>query len=670
MQIGRRSPKIDEVEIQPLANDSLSPIPDLSGSPITVPCTGTVCNITTGPGSVHLNATTFSPTAAALADLSLNSTATGTFITTSSLASTVPSLTTVRSPVSTVAGPPSTSAAPIVSSVVVPSSSRSPALKEPTAIADPSSSSSSDMAVSKSSSSPSPTTHATPTSSASKPHTSSTSAAPPKSTGPAPPAPPSTTAKSSTHSSATPLSTQRAEPSLTPSSSPSATSSPAGTAAPVTNTASQNSSTHAPSTPSNSSKTHPNSTSVADGQPPFSSPLPVTSAPSSSTSAPQTGATIHSSEAISSNWDFFDNKKAVAGVFVVVGLALLAIILGSVCYCRRLRARKLRRSVAFQTISQPITTYRPTGSLHEGLMLDGERESSHRHLMMSPSLRGSDIVSVHRSASESSHLSGDVHSPETPGRAGIGALGLTGMRTHMDIAPPGRQMSQVYRYDGPFSDYHQVPPPLNGFARSLFPQPDMSTIGMAISGGPETTPNVNKSRFSDDRAPSPTPSTPSIYPPSLPVQQDAEDSHFYEKEMRRPTLEVPVTRPLNLKVPQRVHFNELRREASASDPFADPDPDSVDDLFYLETQGKVPPPKIDTRQLYNPGPLTPSDSTPGDSSATTPSTTQSSDSDHDAKSNPFASAFLGRPVVGKIEAWARPPRSPLRNPSLSSRAGK
>jgi len=370
---------------------------------------------------------------------------------------------------------------------------------------------------------------------------------------------------------------------------------------------------------------------------------------------------LHSSEAIS-NWDFFDNKKAVAGVFVTVGLALLAIIVASVFCCRRLRARRQRRSVAFQTISQPITTYRATGSLHEGLMIDPERESFHRPLVSS-SPEGSVIASVHRSASQSSHFSGDAHSPLTPGRAGIGALGLTGMRKHTDTLPMGRQMTQVYRYDGPFSDYHQIPPPpSNVTTHPLFPQPHGSTIGMAISGGPETTPSVNRSRFSDDRAPSPAPSTPSIYPPSLPVLQDGDDSQFYEKEMRRP--------PADIARPHRVHFNELRRDAFASDPFADPDPDSVDDLFYLETQAKVPPPKIDTRQLFHPGPITPPDSTLGDSSATTPSTTQSSDGDHDAKTNPFSATFLGRPVVGKIEPWARPPRSPLRHASVSSRAGK
>lgn len=279
-------------------------------------------------------------------------------------------------------------------------------------------------------------------------------------------------------------------------------------------------------------------------------------------------------------------------------------------------------------------------------MADAEREGSAGHLV-SPSIRSGDGASVNRSISQTSHLTGDNHGS---GRAGIGALGLSGVNAR---SVDGRHMQEIQRYNGPFSDYHYARP-ANGGALSLLP-PEHRGIGLAITGDPQALAMPRKPFISPvDRAPSPTPSTPSIYPPSLPPGAETDDNQFYEKEMQRP----PSMHPL--RQPPKVHFNELQRQ-EAVDPFADP----IDDLFYLESKPKVQPLRIDTKPvILPPGPLTPAGSTGGDSSVTTPALTQSSDSGHDVKSNPFAYAFLGRPVVGKIEPLTRPPRSPLRTPSI------
>jgi len=182
-------------------------------------------------------------------------------------------------------------------------------------------------------------------------------------------------------------------------------------------------------------------------------------------------------------------------------------------------------------------------------------------------------------------------------------------------------------YEGPFSDSYR-------HARPVRP----AGVGIAVSTYEVCRP----------RTPSPTPSTPSIYPPTLPaVPEHSEDALFYEKEMVRPRPTLSVSVP-----PYKVG----RADQQIQNPFASP----LDKAY--EAEGLSRPRKSTVGQANKP--LTPPDSTTEHSHTSSSTSAQSSDSEVDAKTNPFSNAFLGRSVSHR--GPLRPMRSPLR-PALLNR---
>ena len=300
----------------------------------------------------------------------------------------------------------------------------------------------------------------------------------------------------------------------------------------------------------------------------------------------------------------------------------------------------LRFGLASPTMTQR-TTYqaRPRGDMG---VIDIMRDDPQRHLM-SPSIISAGSV-AHGDVSPMHHSSDGLTSA---GQAGIGALGLTGMRHSNSLRNIG------FEYEGPFNDYHQGVPRRDA---RRFVQTE-NGAGIAIATNREHDPALPHSIPAlTNRPPSPAPSTPSIYPPSLPPvpekdEKDEGDLLFYQQETeRRPVRPLP-SPPLP---PPPAIVNDSKPRNPFESPF-DKYTDSVQ-------EARPRPPRIRTNQGYKP--LTPPESSSGHSPmSTTPTTSHSSDTDRSALKtpvSPFTNAFLGRPVMGKIEPLPRPKRNPLR----------
>lgn len=322
---------------------------------------------------------------------------------------------------------------------------------------------------------------------------------------------------------------------------------------------------------------------------------------------------------------FFDNHGAVAGIFVGVALALLGSII-TFFFCRRRRRRLAASQGSRRTDERSVNdAARPdmsiaiadsaSGRYVDRFGLSIATDHPRRHLT-SPSISSNGHTSPTQPPSlQLSHHSSDVHGS---GQAGIGTLGLRGMGVRNEdviVSVP---------YDGPFSDYHRyIPAP-----------PPRETFGIAIS---------NDEMTSKPRAPSPTPSTPSIYPPSLPPVAEQEDAPFYEQEIKR-------VRPSRRPVPSPIITDDFTM--ASQDPFVSP----LDKAY--EAEGISQPIKTQAGDVYTPS--TPPDSLLGHSPVTSPTSSQSSSGGFDAKVNPFANGFLGRSVSVKEPPIPRPMRSPLR----------
>ncbi|KAL5534394.1 hypothetical protein ACEPAG_856 [Sanghuangporus baumii] len=339
-----------------------------------------------------------------------------------------------------------------------------------------------------------------------------------------------------------------------------------------------------------------------------------------------------------SDSSFWDKKGAVAGVFTAVGLIMLASILGTFYLCRRQRrktGRPFAKSAQFHRFSGPPemaqqpTTYQPVRPRRF------PTDDPQRYLL-APSItsghsNGLEDPATMRSASLASS---DAHQP--------GALGLTGL---LATASGGMQ-----DYHGPFSDYHRYIS--TGDTRLSIPSGE--AVGMAVTT--DFSPKESKSEREGESGPvpaaercstpSPAPSSPSIYPPSLPIvpETDEDDYLFYERETKRSRPESQLPTP-----PPRAVVNDA---PDPRNPFLDP----VYDSAHKQTVSP-PQPRIVTNQAYRP--LTPPDSSAGHSPST-PQFSEPSESTKSLNAAPYSNTFLGRSVSMRTEPLPRPKRSPLR----------
>lgn len=207
----------------------------------------------------------------------------------------------------------------------------------------------------------------------------------------------------------------------------------------------------------------------------------------------------------------------MAGVFVVVGIAAACLLLLSVCLCRRYRKRSNRH----------------------GLRLDGHSpvlqnvysdESPRMSMANSASLQPVDWDRIH----------GAARGETSPSRVPMPAP------THFPLTPRtasgfNREIVPHERYRGidenPFSDYHRP-----------------SQIGVAVTT--DTSTDVAPEHHRSDSRVSEAPSSPSIYPPSLPGDQvntvhghgivNIADAGILDTE-HNPFRDVPLSHPLPLR---------------------------------------------------------------------------------------------------------------------------
>lgn len=258
-----------------------------------------------------------------------------------------------------------------------------------------------------------------------------------------------------------------------------------------------------------------------------------------------------------------------------------------------------------------------------------DRDDPQRHLM-APSIHSHDSHGPGYATSQDSHASHAV----PPG------LGLTGAQS--------RSLDFNTRRVDPFSDYHRYI--ATGDTRIQGPATPgtAEAIGLAFTKDYEVPERVNPQKDAtrtNGRSPSPTPSTPSIYPPSLPpVPEKDEDYLFYERQTQRKLPNDP------LPIPPKA----VTADVKPSNPFVSP--------LDIRPQGKKPSSSggssVQTNQSYRP--LTPPDSAPGHSPMV--ATFAEKQDDPTKTPNPFANSFLGRPYSAKpqLTPIPRPERNPLR----------
>ncbi|OCB90098.1 hypothetical protein A7U60_g2656 [Sanghuangporus baumii] len=351
------------------------------------------------------------------------------------------------------------------------------------------------------------------------------------------------------------------------------------------------------------------------------------------TTVPQTASLSDSS--------FWDKKGVVAGVFTAVGLIMLASILGIIYLCRRQRretGRPFAKPARFHRFSDPPemsqqpTTYQPVRPRRFPI------DDPQRYLL-APSItsghsNGHEDPAMMRSASRTSS---DAHQP--------GALGLTGVLANSS--------GEMQDYHGPFSDYHRY----ISTGDTRLSTPPGETVGMAATtdfspkeSKPEREAESGPAAAAERRsAPSPAPSSPSIYPPSLPAvpETDEDDYLFYERETKRGRPESQLPSP-----PPRAVVNDA---PDPRNPFSSP-LDPVYESAHKQTVSPQPP-RIVTNQAYRP--LTPPDSSAGHSPST-PQSPEPGESTKPLNVAPYSNTFLGRSVSMRTEFLPRPKRSPLR----------
>lgn len=307
-------------------------------------------------------------------------------------------------------------------------------------------------------------------------------------------------------------------------------------------------------------------------------------------------------------------------------LASIAVVfLGVFCFRRqkrrwRARAQRLSDEWSRQNMMEQPTTY---GAISNTRL---PRDDPERHLM-APSLRSGENVGY---GDTTLRRTNSLHSSEAHSSAQHvyqTTLGLSGVLPDMP------------KYEGPFSDYNRYPS-FAGDTRVENALPEkLLVVPHALDFKPAAEATSAKG---DEGRTSPTPSTPSIYPPSLPAvpEKDEDDYLFYERETRhRPSATVLPTTPPKARIV----------DSNAANPFSDPS-EQYQTARSIVLQRSQTLPRVETGRAWRP--LTPPDSTSGESTATTPTTAESAKG-----GDPFSNGFLGRRVSTKFE---RPARNPLR----------
>jgi hypothetical protein len=270
-----------------------------------------------------------------------------------------------------------------------------------------------------------------------------------------------------------------------------------------------------------------------------------------------------------------------------------------------------------------------------------ERDDPMRYLM-SPS---EEWNAAAYAASQDSHASHNM--------AG-GSLGLTGVQLRSSL-------DATLRRD-PFSDYHRYNIPTIGDSRLIGPSNE--AIGIAFTKDfdhpPDSREKPRPLRVINDlpdaarnSTPSPAPSTPSVYPPSLPpFPEKDEDYAFYTRQTQRRSD--PENDPL--PIPPKAL---IITKKNGSNPFiSDLDPKGKNIYANLQVPGEG---MGRTRTIEPYQPLTPPDSSPGNSPVSPTFTGNPDELTKTQSQNPFSKTFLGRSVSAKSQApIPRPVRSPLR----------
>lgn len=328
---------------------------------------------------------------------------------------------------------------------------------------------------------------------------------------------------------------------------------------------------------------------------------------------------------------FWNKKGAVAGVFLVVALVIIGSILGMICCIRRRRNRQLSSSSSgllsasdFRRFSGPPPEMTEQPTTYQAIRNYGSsRDDPQRHLMAPSISNGSH--NTHEDVLLPPGLG--IHTSRQPNQVQSGSLNLTGVNT---------TYKDLHTYDGPFSDYHRYI--ATGDTRIHIPQRE--TIGIAYTSDLKHEPILETERVPEivHRSPSPVPSSPSVYPPSLPSvpEKDDEDYLFYERETKPRPESRPPTRP----------STAVGQDSDAKNPFTSP----LDPTGDTSTK-RIVPIQLQTEQTYRP--ITPPDSSSGHSPVISPG-------EQGTNKNPYSNAFLGRSVSVKGVEPLRPKRNPLR----------
>jgi len=221
-----------------------------------------------------------------------------------------------------------------------------------------------------------------------------------------------------------------------------------------------------------------------------------------------------SQELASSNTGFFQKQGVVAGVFVVVGIAIAALVAGLIFCIRRKRRRnrRMRWLAGMQQQMPPTFTANP--------FQDPTIEREHKGEIIEPERSERSVQETHQ---------WDRASP--------------------DLLLSEAQKSRQYRNllpQGPFS---------------LYPDPyPIALLSNVAPASPQEHPNFGLAHSTDmpDRSRfrhSYTPSTPSIYPATLPLDND--DRHEIDEE----AIVKPVQRESSKPTPPRPPRSHLRESA-------------------------------------------------------------------------------------------------------------
>ncbi len=218
---------------------------------------------------------------------------------------------------------------------------------------------------------------------------------------------------------------------------------------------------------------------------------------------------------------FFANTGAVAGVFLVVGVIVASIVaIVGIILCKRRRRQRIRLSIS-RPIPYPENPFEDPRDLPSPTQMRYTSNSVARNVVGT----GLGAVPVTYDLTNTSGVApsppprtytidrlldeqAPIESQVETSMAGIGA-GRTSL---------GQSVYDGLMYNGPFSDYHNFRP-----THYSHPSDASGPIGLAITmEDPAEVPAVASYSRPRSRPVSPAPSTPSVYPATLPADDEVE----------------------------------------------------------------------------------------------------------------------------------------------------